>query len=255
MDNTITETLITEPTVSVVMPVFNGTMYLKDAIESIQNQTFQDWELFILDDGSNDRSCETAKSIALNDQRIQVVCHNPNRGLAYTMNQLVHLAHGKYIAVQEQDDFSMPQRLAKEVQILESHPEIGLVSGIAEWIDDAGNRIALFPGILARGEQFPQNRFQMVRYLYIEQSKIVNAACMFRRSIIQEFPGPFDEFARVSIDWQFFLHTAHRHLIWGIPEILVKMRRGNTHQHLTKNKNLQFQEARRCIKKIYQEYS
>jgi hypothetical protein len=94
----------------------------------------------------------------------------------------------------------------------------------------------------------------MLRYLYTEQCKVVNAACMFRRSLLAEIPGPFDEDARQSIDWQFFLHVAHKTSIFGLEKVLVRMRRGKHHRSVTKNRELRFREARRCIQHIYRCY-
>lgn len=142
----------------------------------------------------------------------------------------------------------------QEVRLLESNPDVGLVSGVAAWIDDEGRIFAHFPGRLHRGEQYPESKRDLVTYLYIEQCKVVNAACMFRRMFLEEISGPFDEEARISIDWQFFLHIAHRFQIVGIPSVLVRMRRGQQHNHLTTKKDLQFREARRCINLIYEKY-
>jgi hypothetical protein len=94
----------------------------------------------------------------------------------------------------------------------------------------------------------------MVRYLYVEQCKVVNAACMIRRSVLDRVTGPFDPEACMSIDWQFFLHAAHFTKFWGIPEVLVYMRRDQDHHHLSSNKELQFREARRCIRLVYEKY-
>ena len=220
----------------------------------LKYQTFNTLELIIVDDGSRDDSYAVCAGAAAQDNRIRVYQNSRNLGLAKTMNRLVSLSKGTYIAIQEQDDISLPDRLEKEINLLETKPEIGLVSGIAEWLNEDGNAIHKFPGILVRGGQFPQNREDMISYLYVEQSKIVNAACMFRRSILEHVPGPFDEEAKISIDWQFFLHLAHHQLVWGIPEVLVRMNRGTHHPHLTGQKDLQFREARRCIRKIYAEY-
>lgn len=240
--------------VSVILPVFNGEPWVLDAIRSIQQQTFSDWELIILDDGSTDRSLEICQACASQDQRIRVYANGTNLGLARTMNKLVKMAKGKYIAVQEQDDISMPERFAREVALLDSHPEVGLVSGVAAWLDDAGNIFNYFPGRLYRREPYPEKRSDMVAYLYTEQCKVVNAACMFRRQILDDVAGPFDEEARLSIDWQFFIHVAHKYRIAGIPDVLVKMRRGQEHSHLTTRKKVQFDEARRCIKLVYDKY-
>ena len=170
------------------------------------------------------------------------------------MNKLYSTAKGKYLAIQEQDDRSTLDRLEKEVSILESKPEVGVVSGIAAWVDQQDQLLAHFPGLLARGEQYPQALQEMVRYLYAEQCKVVNAACMIRRSVIDQVQGPFDPEARMSIDWQFFLHAAHFTKFWGIPEVLVYMRRDQDHHHLSSNKELQFREARRCIRLVYEKY-
>ena len=124
------------PRVSVVLPVCNGAPYIERAIRSILAQTWQDWELLAVDDGSTDESFSLCQALATEDTRIRVFRNATNQGLARTMNGLVALARGRYIAVQEQDDVSHPERLAQEVEVLESRPDVGLVSGIAAWIDD-----------------------------------------------------------------------------------------------------------------------
>jgi glycosyltransferase involved in cell wall biosynthesis len=243
-----------QPKVSVVLPVYNGEMYLAAAIESIRRQTFTDWELVILDDGSTDGSPEVCRHFAEEDGRITVLRNQANQGLARGMNRLVHHARGDFIAVQEQDDVSVPERLSLEVEILNSRPRVGLVSGVAEWVDDEGHVFAHFPGLLHRGESYPTEPDDMVRFLYIEQCKVVNACCMFRKSLLQEHGIRFDADARMSIDWRFFIDLAHYCEVHGIPRVLVSMRRGMDHGSLTKQKDLQFWEARRMIREVYRRY-
>jgi len=211
--------------------------------------------LVIVDDGSRDNSLPLCEQLARNQSRLRVYANEQNLGLARTMNRLVALSSGKYIAVQEQDDISEPCRLALEVGVLDSRPEVGLVSGVAAWLDDEGKVFNYFPGLLHRGGQYPQNHADMVRFLYTEQCKVVNAACMFRRTLADEISGPFDPAARMSIDWQFFLRVAHGHQIVGIPEVLARMRRGASHDSLTRKKELQFREARRCIRLVFKLYA
>ena len=244
------------PEVSVIIPIYNGSNYLNDAVNSIRMQSFTNWEMLLLDDGSQDGSFELAEYLSHTDSRIHVNHHEKNLGLATTMNHLVKLAKGRYIAVQEQDDVSCPDRLWKEYEVLTKKKDVGCVSGIAAWLNDEGLVFALFPGILAaRKQQYPHDFTEMVKFLYIDQCKVVNAACMFRQELISKIDGPFDENARMSIDWQYFLHLAHFTKFWGIPEVLVRMRRGRSHNSLTKKKELQFYEARRCINLIYKQYS
>lgn len=242
------------PRVSVLLPVYNGAAFVKDAVDSIRGQTYADWELLVVDDGSKDESAKVCQALAATDARIKFFQNETNLGLARTMNRLVSLAGGQYLAVQEQDDFAAPSRLEREVQVLDSRSEVGLVSGVAAWLDDAGKVWTHFPGRLHRGEAYPTDRAEMVRFLFTEQCKVVNAACMFRREVAAEIPGPFDAEARMSIDWQFFIHVAHRHQILGLPEVLVRMRRGGGHKSLTGKKELQFREARRCLRKMYEQY-
>jgi glycosyltransferase involved in cell wall biosynthesis len=249
--------IITEiPIVSVVLPVYNGEKFVLEAIRSIQNQTFGNWELIILDDGSLDGSLKICQEQATSDPRIRVHANRINLGLAKTMNKLVRLAGGQYLAVQEQDDISMPDRLRLEVDLLDANPEVGLVSGVAAWIDDDGNTSYYFPGKLHKGELFPKSKPEMVVYLFTEHCKVVNAACMFRKTILNKINGPFDEEAKGSIDWQFFLHVAHLYQIVGIAEVLVKMNRGELHSHITSvnNRESVFFESRRCIDLIYKKY-
>ncbi len=242
-------------TLSILMPVFNGEGTVIQAIQSIKNQTWQDWELIIVDDGSSDKSYSRCEEIAKSDHRIKLFRNAQNKGLAKTMNRLFSLAIGEYIAIQEQDDQSTPERLEKEVALLQSMPDVGIVSGIAAWVDREGRLIGHFPGLLVRGEQYPQDRGSMVKYLYTDQCKVVNAACMIRRSIMDQIPGPFDPEAKMSIDWQFFIRAAHITKIWGIPEVLVNMLRDQTHSNFTKRKDIQFPEARRCIQRIYEDFA
>lgn len=242
------------PHVSVVLPVFNGARFVAEAIASIQKQGFTDWELIIVDDGSTDCSLQECRRQAGNDKRIRIHVNDRNLGLARTMNRLVMLSRGDYIAVQEQDDISAPKRLQLETAILDSHDRVGVVSGVADWIDEERRVIRKFPGLLAHGGQYPRSIEGMVRFLYTEGCKVVNAGCMFRRKIVENRAAPFCENARHAIDWRFFIEVAHDWLFHGLSDVVVFMRRGKGHDHLTKQKALVFDESRRCLKEIYQRY-
>lgn len=242
------------PLVSVVLPIYNGASTMEDAIESIREQTFRDWELIAVDDGSTDASPDVLQAYAKSESRLRIFSNVQNAGLAATMNRAVSFAVGKYIAIQEQDDISLPRRFEQEVDVLETYPDVCLVSGVAEWLDDDMQPFAYFPGLLRAGFQYPQDRQEMFRYLYQEQCKVVNASCMFRRSIIEHWPRPFNENAQMSIDWEFFLRVSRQCRIMGLNDIVVRMRRGTQHPSITKNKGLQFREARRLIDDMYREF-
>lgn len=246
------------PGVIVILPVYNGEPFVRGAIQSIQAQTFQNWELIIVNDGSTDQTLAICEECARQEKRIQVCSNEKNLGLAKTMNRLVQLAVARgapYIAIQEADDYSLPERLALEVGILDTHQDVGIVSGIAEWVEELGGKpINYFPGMLTKNQQFPQDCRKMVTLLYTEQSKVVNAACMFRQSLVVQIPEPFDPEARISIDWQFFVRMAHKCHVYGLPAVLIQARRGSSHASLTSKKELQYREARRCIRILYKDY-
>ena len=113
------------PLVSVVMPVFNGEKYLAEAIESILDQTFTDFELLIVDDGSQDRSAEIIRAYEKRDDRIRFFQLERNVGMASARNHALDASKGEYIAAMDCDDVSMPVRLQRQVQFLQSNPDVG----------------------------------------------------------------------------------------------------------------------------------
>lgn len=113
--------------VSVIMGVYNGMDTLKEAIESIINQTYSNWELIVCDDQSTDESLSTLKTYALKDNRIKVITNSKNSGLAASLNHCLKYVSGTYIARMDADDLSVPERLEKQVEFLEKNPEINLV--------------------------------------------------------------------------------------------------------------------------------
>ncbi len=242
------------PRVSVVLPVYNGAESIARAVRSIQLQTFQDWELLICDDGSRDDSLRICRAFEAEDPRVRVFANPRNAGIAATLNRLLGEARGEFYAIQEQDDSSVPERLEWEVAELDRHPGAGVVSGVAAWLGDDQKVFAHFPWFLYKGKPYPAAREELIEFLYVQQSKIVNAAAMVRMSLLRDAGLRYDEGARMSIDFQFFVDAAHRMGVAGIPRILVFMARGTNRESMTKHKELQFREARRCLKILYERY-
>lgn len=124
------------PLVSVIMPVFNGEAYLAEAIESILEQTFADFELLVVDDGSRDRSVEIIRAYSKRDDRIRAYQHARNLGMAAARNRGLAAASGKYITGMDCDDVSLPERLRKQVNFLDANPEIGAIGTCAYIVDE-----------------------------------------------------------------------------------------------------------------------
>lgn len=124
------------PVVSVVMPTYNGARFLRPAIASILEQTFRDFELIVINDGSTD---ETARILAdYHDDHIVVIANNQNLGIAEATNRGLAAARGEYVALQDHDDISLPNRLKVQAEFLRSHPTVALVGSAAKLIDENG---------------------------------------------------------------------------------------------------------------------
>jgi len=162
------------PMVSVVMAVKNGGQVVREAIDSILNQTFTDFEFIIINDGSTDETLEVISQYT--DSRIQVYSQE-NQGLACSLNRGVCLATGKYIARQDHDDISLPTRLEKQVAYLEANPKVGLLGTAAEIWDQTGptGRYHLHPTDCA-----------LLTFDLIFNNPFVHTSWMFRSSIINQ---------------------------------------------------------------------
>lgn len=138
------------PKITVAMPVFNGGQHLRLSVLSIVGQTFRDWELLIIDDGSTDTAFEDLADIR--DSRIRILRDGSNKGLAARLNEAIDLARGQYFARMDHDDVSYPERFACQVELLEDNLDLDVVSVRAIIISDDNKLIGNFPGPLTHGE-------------------------------------------------------------------------------------------------------
>lgn len=118
-------TLKNTPLVSVIMPAYNASRFIEEAIQSVINQSEKNWELFVIDDCSTDDSFGLAQKLAANDSRIQVLRNDANSGVANTRNRGISLAKGKYIAFLDSDDIWHPEKLERQLtKIANSHAAV-----------------------------------------------------------------------------------------------------------------------------------
>src|SRR5689334_22165094 len=108
------------PPVSVYMPAFNVERYVADAVRSVLSQTFGDFELIVVDDGSTDRTLDILRDLARTDPRVKLLSR-PNTGVSRASNEAIALARGEFLARMDSDDFSMPDRLEKQIAWLRDH--------------------------------------------------------------------------------------------------------------------------------------
>ena len=122
------------PKVAVLMSVYNGEKYLREAINSILSQTFNDFEFLIINDGSTDGTADILKSYT--DSRIKIINNEKNIGLTKSLNKGLKIAKGEYIARQDADDISMPERLKEEVAFLEIHKDYAVVGTFVKILNE-----------------------------------------------------------------------------------------------------------------------
>lgn len=131
------------PTISVLMSVYNGQRYVAEAVESILNQTYSDFEFIIIDDGSTDRSLRILQRYARGDERIRLVSR-PNTGYIDALNEMLTMARGKLIARMDADDVSLPQRFERQLAFMRAHPQTVCIGGGYEMVDYKGRSLRVF---------------------------------------------------------------------------------------------------------------
>lgn len=130
------------PRVSVILPVYNAAAYLKEAIDSVLAQTFTDFELIIINDGSTDGSEQIIKGYS--DRRIKYFKNEENRGLIFTLNNAIDKAEGSFIARMDADDICLPERLEEQVKWLQNRPATDIVASFSDEMDETGKKIGYF---------------------------------------------------------------------------------------------------------------
>lgn len=201
------------PRVSVIMSVYNGEKYIREAIDSIMNQTFKDFEFLIIDDGSTDSSPEIVRSYC--DPRIRLF-KQENAGLTKSLNRGLNLANGKYIARQDADDISLPLRFEKQIEFLDKHPDVVLSSSNIEFIDDRGKSL----GISNRAVDPELIAWYLLFYNHIGGHSQV----MFKRKSVMDLGGYSEDFC-YSQDYELWLRLAKSNKIVILPDVLVKWRK------------------------------
>jgi glycosyltransferase involved in cell wall biosynthesis len=172
---------------SIVMPCYNSRDYLGTAIESVLSQTFSDFELIIVDDGSTDGSDEIAARYAQRDQRVRLVSSG-HQGAAVARNQGNHVARGSWIVVMDSDDVLLPHHLEKQLGFLSMHPEASVVACLPNYINTRGRIL---------GRQFSEYRTHQdiaERIAILEPIMVPHPGCFMRREVVLALGGYRQEF-------------------------------------------------------------
>jgi Glycosyl transferase family 2 len=208
------------PRVTVLMPAFNSAAYVDAAIRSILSQTFTDFELLIVDDGSTDGTRE--KVAAWTDHRIRVVRNESNIGLTRSLNRGLALARGAFVARHDADDVSHPERLARQVEHLDSHDAVAVVGAQVRYIGSDGRRIGAAP--------WPKSTSPLaIRWQLLFDSPFVHTAVMFRHAIVWGDLRGYDETFATSQDYELWSRMAAAgHQMRNLRDVLVDFRTHST---------------------------
>lgn len=201
------------PALSVLLPVYNCPRYVGAAIESILSQTFCDFEFLIIDDGSTDETSSVLKQYS--DPRIRHI-RQENKGLAGTLNAGIGLARGKYIARQDQDDISLPERFERQFAYLEENPDCGL---LGTWA-----RIMETDHLAERFHRHPSDPSEL-RYQLLFNNPFVHSSVMIRKSVLDAVGGySTDPERQPPEDYELWSRILQVAGVANLPEVLLYYR-------------------------------
>lgn len=211
--------LLPTPEVSFVLCIYNGEKYLKQAIDSVLGQSFNNFELILVDDGSTDSTLEIIRNYEKKDSRCRVFA-GPNRGVIPARNFGINQANGDFIALMDADDICMPNRLTMQIQYLHDHPECVAVGSRVMLIDPDGNNLTTL--------QFAETHEEIDNANLARQGcSIVNPSAVIRKASILEV-GLYREEYNFAEDIDLFLRLAEVGKLANLAAPLVHYR-----QHLS----------------------
>jgi glycosyltransferase involved in cell wall biosynthesis len=191
------------------MSVYNGEQHLRESIESILNQTFTNFEFIIVNDDSTDNSPEIIKSY--DDARTRIINNEKNIGLTKSLNKAIKQTRGEYIARQDADDISLPNRLELQHKFLEKHPDVALLGTGIYVINENGDEIE-------KRIMHPHPKTSLLK-----GNRFIHGSVMFRKSVIDEL-GAYNETLKYSQDYELWLRLSKKYNVRNLTAPLYKLR-------------------------------
>ena len=228
------------PTISVVMPTFNGENYIEEAINSILGQTFTDFELIIVNDGSMD---DTEKIIcSYKSEKIRYYSNDKNLGICASYNKLIDLSRGEFIAIAEHDDVSHPQRLERQLCYMRRNPQVGVVSARLRPFSGhtpSANVCKVHKSIVERRSP------ERVRRKLFSGTMVAHSVTIFRKNIFIEQGIRYDENLTHAFDVDLFLRISLVTDVIALKDQLLLYRRHENNTSANKKMNSI------CMKKVF----
>jgi glycosyltransferase involved in cell wall biosynthesis len=225
-----------EPLISIILPVYNGEKYLNESIDSVLSQSYQNWELLIINDGSTDNTEELVLSFT--DKRIRYLLNETNSGIIFSMNKGLDEAKGKFIARLDADDIALPHRLEKQVKFLTENEDYVLVGCYYHMIDSEGKYLGKVT--------YPANNLDAQTSLLL-QNCFCHSAIMMRAGLAKELK--YDPEFQVCEDYDLWYRISQRGKIINIPsfDALYRLHGGNISVN---KKEIMFANVNKINKKL-----
>ncbi len=204
------------PKVSVLLTCFNHIAYMPEALDSIRCQSFGDYEIIAIDDGSSD---ETREWLTENAKDCKLIFNETNLGTYGSLNRALSEASGEFVAILNDDDVWLPDKLARQTELLQTNPKVGLVHTDGLFIDGSGGTIEGSP----LGFEFPKTVTGNVLLALLHQNKIIASAALVRKECFDRLGG-FNESYFGSGDWEMWLRIAEEFEVGFVKEELTKYR-------------------------------
>jgi glycosyltransferase involved in cell wall biosynthesis len=226
------------PKVSVTIPVFNASQFISQAIESVLNQTYSDYELIVVDDGSTD---DTASIVMKYGERLRYI-YQKNQGLSSARNTGIEKAEGEYLAFLDADDYWDKEKLKHQVAVLNNSPDTGVVYTALRVVDKDGHLIEA-RRCLAKGHIFSN--------LLTENCVVGSCSSSLIRRKCFEKVGTFDETLSASEDWDLWLRIASHYSFdfVDLPLTFYRLHAGNMHKDLALMERNVFQVLDKFLKR------
>lgn len=200
------------PIVTILMPVYNGALYLREAMDSIFAQSFTEFELLVINDGSTDNTLAILQSY--NDERLRIITQQ-NAGVSAALNRGLLEAKGYFIARVDSDDVCATNRLEKQIQFLKTHEDYVLIGSDADYMDKDGEFVFYYQNTGHNNEEIQQR--------YMEHCPFIHSTVIFVKSIVLQLGG-YDTNAHLFEDYFLWIKLIKLGKVANLPEPLMNIR-------------------------------
>jgi glycosyltransferase involved in cell wall biosynthesis len=213
--------------ISICIPTYNGEPYIELALRSVLQQTFEDYELIVIDDQSTDGTYEHVAAIT--DHRLRLEKNSTRLGLVGNWNRCIQLASGEYLSIFHQDDIMEPNNIQKKVELLNNHPAVGYVFSEINNINSLGEVVGRYEKIFFQKNDSIFNGFDFFRYLLMEGNFVSCPSVLVRTNLYREWGG-FDPRLMYTPDFEMWLRLALHTSVAYLSEPLVSWRRHSSQE-------------------------